>query len=237
MFDNSNPYSSPYAVANQPEATRSDFYKKTYAHLAGAIGAFALLEYIFLSTPAMIGLAQTMMGAWWIVILLAMGASWLADSWAHNSTSKGMQYAGLGLYVVVEAIIFLPLLLIASTYFDGIIAQAGILTAALAFGISVVAFTTKKDFSFLGGFLKIGGFVILGLMALHFIPGINLNLGIWFSAAMVIFAAVAILYNTSNIIHRYSQDQYVGASLGLFASIMLLFWYILRILMSFSSSD
>ena len=56
----------------------------------------------------------------------------------------------------------------------------------------------------------------------------GLNLGIWFSVAMVGFAG-AVPYDTSNVIHEYGEDQYVGASLQLFASFALMLWYVLRI--------
>ena len=58
------------------------------------------------------------------------------------------------------------------------------------------------------------------------------DLGLWFSVGMVALAAGSILYQTSNMVHKYEEDQYVAASLGLFASFMLLFWYILRIFLS-----
>ena len=58
------------------------------------------------------------------------------------------------------------------------------------------------------------------------------NLGLVFSAAMVLLASGAILYDTSRIMNHYSTDQHVAASLQLFASVALLFWYVLRILMS-----
>jgi FtsH-binding integral membrane protein len=166
-----------------------------------------------------------------------MAASWVANKWATSDTSRGMQYAGLGLYVVAEAIIFLPLLLIA-VRFTGqshLVGQAAIITLGLFAGLTFVAFTTKKDFSFLGGVLKISFFVAFGLIAASLLMGFNL--GIWFSGAMVLFAGISILYQTSNIIHNYRPDQHVAASLGLFASVALLFWYVLQILMSLSSSD
>ena len=102
-------------------------------------------------------------------------------------------------------------------------------------GLTFVAFTSKKDFSFLGGVLKIGSFVAIGLIVASLLMGFNL--GIWFSGAMVLFAGVSILYQTSNIIHNYRPDQHVAASLGLFASVALLFWYVLQILLSLNSSD
>ena len=162
----------------------------------------------------------------------------LANKWAHGSASLTTQYAGLSLYVVAEAIIFLPLLLIASKMVadPNLLAKAGIIPLAMFGGLTLVAFTTKKDFSFLGGMLKIGFFVAFGLIvASIFFQG--LNLGIWFSAAMVLLASGSILYSTSNIIHHYQTNQYVAASLSLFASVALLFWYVLRILMSLSGRN
>ena len=116
-----------------------------------------------------------------------------------------------------------------------LVSQAGLVTIAMVLGITAVAFTTKKDFSFLGGFLKIGGFVAMGLIAASFFMPISL--GLWFSGAMVIFASVSILYNTSNLIHHYNTTQYVAASLSLFASVALLFWYVLRLLMVLTGRD
>ncbi len=68
-----------------------------------------------------------------------------------------------------------------------------------------------------------------------FIQG--MPMGIWFSGAMVVLAAGYILYDTSNILHKYRTDQHVAASLALFASVAILFWYILRIMISLSSRD
>ncbi|MFT6182348.1 MAG: FtsH-binding integral membrane protein [Paracoccaceae bacterium] len=238
----SNPYASPYSVAQSPENVRTEFFQKTYLHLAGAIGAFVILEAALFRIP---GIDDTVFGmlqgrfSWLVVLGLFMGASWLANKWATSDTSRGMQYAGLSLYIVAEAIIFLPLLLIASRTSmltgSNLIGQAGLITLGLFAGLTFVAFTTKKDFSFLGGMLKIGAFVAIGLIVASIFMGFNL--GIWFSGAMVLFAGGSILYQTSNIIHHYRSDQYVAASLGLFASVALLFWYILRILMSLRSGD
>jgi FtsH-binding integral membrane protein len=233
----SNPYASPYTVAAQPVDERSAFIRKTYAHLGGAVAVFALLEYFFLQSQAMLNLVAPMMGNWWLVLIVFMGVSWIASKWATSSTSLGMQYAGLALYVVAEAIIFIPILYLAVgvTGSTVVIGQAGIITVALFLGITAVAFITKKDFSFLNSFLMIGGFIALGLIFASMIFGFNL--GIIFSAAMAIFASVAILRDTSNIIHQYGTNQYVAASLGLFASVALLFWYVLQILISLTGRD
>ena len=105
-------------------------------------------------------------------------------------------------------------------------------TLLLFAGLTFVAFTSGKDFTFLGGILKIGGFIALGLILCSVLFGFTL--GLIFSFFMVLFASAAILYDTSKVMHYYSTDQYVAASLELFASVALLFWYILRIVMAMS---
>lgn len=231
-------YANPYTVAAQSVDVRAAFIRSTYGHLAGAVLAFALLEAALLSIP---GIANTVFGllgaspySWLIVLGVFMFASHVANKWAMSSTSKSTQYMGLGLYIVVEALIFIPLLLLAQlkTGDSSLILKAGGVTALLFAGLTLIAFTTKKDFSFLGGMLKIGGMIALGVIVIGVIFPSAITLGFWFSVAMVVFAAGTILYNTSNIIHHYGTDQYVAASLGLFASVALLFWYVLQIFMS-----
>ena len=111
-----------------------------------------------------------------------------------------------------------------------IIIQSGIITAGLFAGLTAVVFLTRKDFSFLYPILAVGFFVSLGFILASLLFGFTL--GNLFSYFMVLFAGGAILYDTSNILHRYRTDQHVAASLSLFASVALLFWYILRIFMS-----
>jgi FtsH-binding integral membrane protein len=230
-------HANPYVVAQAPVDQRSLFIRKTYAHLAGAIGVFVLLEWMLMRIPSIENTVFGLLGAsrysWLIVLGLFMGASWIAEKWARSDTSRGTQYAGLGLLIVAQAVIFLPLLLMARqmTGDASLIGQAGFLTGALFLGLTAVALTTRKDFSFLGGFLKIGFMIALGLIvASIFFEG--LSLGIWFSAGMVLLAAGSILRTTGNMIHHYRTDQYVAASLGLFAAVAMMFWYVLRILMS-----
>ena len=239
MFDS---YANPYVVAASTESVRAAFIRKTYGHLAGAILAFVAIEFALFQIPGIeqkvFGLLSQSRFSWLIVLGGFMFVSHIANKWAMSSTSLRTQYLGLSVYVVAEALIFLPLLLMAKLYTgdSSIIGKAGLITLAMFGGLTVIAFTTRKDFSFLGGMLKIGFFVAMGLIVASFFFG-GLNLGIWFSAAMVLLASGSILYSTSNIIHHYRTDQYVAASLGLFASVALLFWYVLRILMALTGRD
>jgi FtsH-binding integral membrane protein len=219
-------------------SVRADFIRRTYQHLAWAVLGFIVVEALLLQWSGAQGLVRTMTGGYsWLIVLAAfMGVSWLAEKWAHSGTSPQMQYAGLALFVVAEAIIFLPLLYIAA-YFSSpnVIPTAGIVTALLFGGLTYIAFTTRRDFSFLGNILSLGGFVALGVIVASMLFG--LNLGVFFAGLMVAYAGAAILYNTSNIMHEYRPDQHVAAALALFASVALLFWYVLRIVMAFTGDD
>lgn len=110
------------------------------------------------------------------------------------------------------------------------IAQAGVITGTLFLGLTAAVLMTKTDFSFLRTGLVVGFFIALGLIVAGTIFGFNL--GLWFSVGMVLLAAGSILYSTYQIKNEFGTDQYVPAALSLFASLMLLFWYVLQILMS-----
>ena len=235
MEDYTHSYQGSAAMA--AAADRSTFIRRTYAHVAGAIVVFALLEGLLIQAGAgevMMNLLGASKFAWLILLAAFMGVSWLANRWAHSNTSQGVQYAGLGLYVVVEAIIFLPILTIAAKYMNpAILTQAAFITGGLVAGITAVALLTKKDFSFLGPILTIAGFIALGTIVASLLFGFSL--GLIFTSFMLLFAGGSVLYTTSNIFHQYRVDQHVAASLALFASIALLFWYVLRLLMSLRS--
>ncbi len=221
-------------VAEASQNERAKFIQRTYIHLAGAVAAFVLLEFALLNSP----LAEMIFNLiaanrfMWLAVLGGFALlGWLARELASRTSSLQSQYMGLGLYVVAEAIIFVPLLFIAINFSGpSVLPNAVVLTGALFAGLTAIAFTTNKDFSFLRGALTMGGFLILGVILCSVL--FNFSLGLWFSLAMVVFAGAAILYDTSNIIHHFSTEQYVAASLELFASVALLFWYILQILMS-----
>mgnify|MGYP002742083965 CR=1 FL=1 len=235
-----NNYNTNYQNNNAPELVsyatnveQATFYRKTYSHVAMALLAFIAVEAILLNVVPESLIISMVSGKW--VWLLILGGFWLGSILASKWTQaqdKNTQYMGLGLYVLLEAVIFMPIIFLAMYFTDGtaILSQAGIITLALFGGLTAVVFLTRVDFSFLRSILVIGGFVALGLIVAGAIFGFDL--GLWFSVAMVALAAGGILYETYNIKNVYSTDQYVGAALQLFSSIMLLFWYILRILMS-----
>jgi FtsH-binding integral membrane protein len=228
---------APLAIETD-RSERAAFIRRTYAHLAGAILAFILLELAFFNIavpalglePLLVGYLHSF-GLQLIVMLAFIGVGYLARYWAMNGSSQEMQYAGLSLFVVAEAVIFVPILYIGA-HFGGptIFAQAGILTMSLFAGLTVTVFLTRKDFSFLGPILAIASFIMLGVVLCGFFFG-GFTLGLGFSVIGVILAAGFILYDTSNIMLHFRTDQHVAAALDLFASVAYLFFHILRILL------
>jgi FtsH-binding integral membrane protein len=215
---------------------RAQFIRKTYLLLAAAILGFVVVEtFLFVSGAAGAILTVLSTGGrmgWLLVLAAFMGISYLANRWAMSDVSNATQYLGLAVYVIAEAVIFVPMIAIAM-YASGdgsILVKAGIVTLGLFLGLTATVFLTRTDFSFLGPILAIGGFMALGFIVASALFGFSL--GSVFAFAMVAFAGTAILYNTSNVMQRFNTNQYVAASLTLFASIALLFWYILSIFSS-----
>lgn len=224
-------YDRNQPVALRSEETRAEFITKTYLHLFGAILAFTLLEMAYFLTGLAVPIAMALLGTSWLLVLGGfVVVSWLATRIAHVAESPGAQYAALGAYVIAESIIFVPLLLIAQMAAPGVIQSAAMVTLFGFTGLTVVVFSTRRDFSFLGGLLGWCGIVALTLIVAGVVFGFEL--GTFFSVAMIALAGGAILHDTSKVLHHFPEDRYVAAALELFASVALLFWYVLRLYLS-----
>jgi FtsH-binding integral membrane protein len=215
---------------------RVAFIRKTYGHLLGAVLLWVALVAAILNVPA---LTNMVIGMWnispWMIFGLYFVGSMVAQAMANSRSSQGVQYLGLGLYTLVEAIVFAPLLLFLSMWQGGteIISQAGILTLIIFGGLTAVVMLTKKDFSFMRNVLWLCSLAAFGLIIASMFGGISL--GLWFVVGMIVLMSGFILYDTSNVLHHYHESQYVAASLKLFASLATLFWYVLHLTAAFSN--
>jgi FtsH-binding integral membrane protein len=235
-----NPYAAadvgvPAAFAD--ESARAGFIRRTYTHLFAAIVALIAIEGLIFSLVPEEQMTRLVQGISPWTWLLALGAfmvvGWVARSWASNGASQGKQYAGLSLYVVAEAVLLFPLLYVAVVFVDPQTPLlAAVITLAVFGGLTAFVFVTGADFSGIGRYLALGGITAMAAIFAGAVMGFSL--GLWFSVAMVALASGYILYDTSNVMHHYRTDQHVAAALALFASVVLLFWYVLRILMAFS---
>ena len=235
-----NDYYRGMSAADSEASVRGAFIRRTYAHVAGAILAFVGIEAILFKTGFAEDFVRQLFGTGYGMLILLGGfiiGGMVARRMANSQTSTFFQYMGLSAYVMLECLIFLPLLYIAEVKFPGqhVAAQAGIVTLAAFAGLTMVVMVSGKDFSFLGPILGALSFVALGLIIVSLVFG-GISLGTWFSAAMVMLAAGFIVYDTSNVMHRYRPTQHVAASLALFASVALMFYYILLLFLG-SRSD
>jgi uncharacterized protein len=243
MSSADNPYQASMwgnVAAQAAPNERVAFIRKTYLHLLGAVLAFCGLEVLYLNTSLAGDMMQRMAsggnGALFITLILFVGCSWLARSWASSSTSVGMQYAGLALYVFAQSLIFVPILYYAAHYAGpDVIPTAGLITLLLFAGLTASVFISGKDFSFLRTGLTVAGLAAVGLIVCSWLFGFNL--GTLFTVAIIALACGYILYDTSNVLHKYQIGQHVAASLALFASVALLFMYILDLVMRMQSRN
>lgn len=234
-------YPSQTAAAAPPSA-RAAFVRRTYGHLLGAVLAFIGIEAALLQTTLGVEFLQMLRVnnlAWVGLMVLFVAGGYAAQALARSRNAPAVQYAGLALYVLLEAVIFLPILTIAThaPQFAGkdLPLQAGIVTVAVFGGLTAAVFLSGKDFSFLGPILWVGALLALGLVIAAVLFGFSL--GLVFTGAMIALAAGFIVYDTSNVMHHYGTDQHVAASLELFASVALLFFYVLRLFMLTSRDD
>lgn len=222
-------------VAERSANEKARFIKRTYLHLGAAILAFVGIEAALFSSGVAFDIVRTVFAqkaAWIGLMVLFIAGGYVADYMARSHQSVGVQYAGLSLYVLLEVVIFLPLLALCELQFPGkgVPLQAGMVTLLVFGGLTAGVFLSGKDFSFLGPIISVASMLALGLILGSVFFGFGL--GLVFAVAMVGLCAAAIIYHTSNIMHHYGPNEHVAASLALFASVATMFWYILQIFMS-----
>ena len=223
-----SPYSMP--VSELSADARGAFLVRTYSHLALAIILFVGLEVWFFNSSiagAIVGVFSSV--SWLLVLGGFMILSWLATFLSRPSLSRPVQYVGLIFYVLLQAIITVPLLAVANQSAPGTIASAAQATLGGFFLLTGVVVVTRKDFSFLRTFLIWGG--LLGLATVLCAALFHFDLGTWFSVAMVVLAGGSMLYTTSSIMRDYPENADLAAAIQLFAAVALMFWYVLRLFM------
>ncbi len=223
-------------VAAAPVNERVAFIRRTYAHVFGAILAFAGLSALLISTGVAEKIIRDVFAAnrasGLILMVVFIAGTYVAQSMAQSSKSVGTKYAGLTLYVLLYTLLFVPILTIASDPKYGIgnpqlPLLAGMVTLMVFGGLTAFVFISGKDFSFLGPILCVISLVALGVIIASAFG--LFSLGLVFCSVMVALFAAFIIYDTSNIIHRYHTNEHVAASMALFSSVAMLFYYILML--------
>lgn len=215
------------------ERDEATFLRKTYFNLLGAIAAFVALEVVYFQTGIALALAPVMMGNWLIMLGAFVVLGWVTSYFTSKSASVEAQYLQMGVTIVLQSLIFVPLLVYAVYVSDASVLSSALAVTLTIFGsmTAIVAYS-GKNFSFMGPFLGVIGIAVMIAIVGSLLFGVTL--GFYFSLAMVVFAAAVVLYETSKVVHEYVEGQHVAAATGLFASVALLFYYVL---MSFVSRE
>jgi hypothetical protein len=227
-----NPAATP--VADLDVDSRIAFLGRVYQHLIAAVVAFVLFETLLFMTGVAEGIYDWLAGSGgtWLVILGGfMVVNWLATSAAHDLENPARQYAGLFGLAAADALIFAPFLYyvfnVEGAGGSATVASAAVVTIVGFAGLTAVGLFTRADLSFLRPLVIWAGVMALVLILAAVLFG--LELGVWFSLAMIALAGASILYQTQAILRTYPEQAHVGAAVQLFASVMLLFWYVLRL--------
>jgi modulator of FtsH protease len=206
---------------------RLEFVRKVYSLFFLGLMICAGGVYISYSNPAVFFKAR--IGLW-------IGAAVLLIISAFSATLRRTRPWNFVLLFAVTSMLGLAcgpaFFLIQAKGAGAVLLQAFILTAGIFGGLTAYAWMSKKDFSFLGGFLTIAILgLILATVVYMFIPGAT-GLGFAIACAGVVIMAGFVLYDTSNILKRYDTEEYVAGALDLFLDFFNMFWYIVRILLA-----
>ncbi|MGI9622744.1 MAG: Bax inhibitor-1/YccA family protein [Acidimicrobiales bacterium] len=223
-------YTAP--VITLGEDARIAFMMKVYQHIGLAIAAFIGIEFLLFTSGAAEWAYDFLAGsggAWLLFLGLFMVGSFIAAQATSDLSNPGRQYAGLFGTAALEALIFAPFLWYVFKVQDSAndVWIAAVITAMGFVALSAVAWVTRRDLSFIRPLVMWGGVAALLLIVSSLLFG--WHLGTWFSVAMIAVAGGAILYTTQKALRSYPEQAYVAAAVQLFAALMTMFWYVLRI--------
>ncbi len=212
----------PRGVTSAASVTTTErlvFIKKVYSLLAMSMGTAAIGAYLG-SGPLLLLVAPNMMLFFILQIALIFFASFAARK-------PGLNMVALFSFTTVSGLTLGPLLYQVG---PSIAAEAFALTAITFAGLSMYVVYSKKDFSFMSGFLMTGLIVLVvgGLLNMFFIQSGMMHFVM--SGASVLLFSGFILYDTSNILRYYGTDEYVSATLALYLDVLNLFIALLSIL-------
>ena len=215
-----------YQHAAVSEAEVSKLFRNTYSLLALTMAFSAMVAFVSMSLnlphP---GLIVTLVGFY---VLLFLTTKLRNSAWGLVSTFAFTGFLGYTIGPILNAYLSLP---------NGgqLVTMALGMTALVFFGLSAYAILSRKDFSFLSGFIMAGFIVLLCAVVASFLIQIS-GLQLAISAGFVLFSSAVILYQTSAIIHG-GEDNYIMATITLFVSIYNLFLSLLQLLGIFGSDD
>lgn len=227
-----NYQSNMYQMAAPSLEIRQQVLRNTYMLLAlsmipTAIGAMIgiNLSFSFLAASPIMG-SLLLMGGMYFMMFMVM---------KNKETFAGVVW--LMAFTFLMGLLLGPLLSFALRIPNGanLILLAAVLTSAVFFVMTAIAFTVKKELSFLTNFLAVGGVVLfIAIIASMFLrmPGFYLMI----CGGFVIFSSLMILWQVNQIV-RGGETNYISATLSIYISLYNLFTSLLQIILAFSGND
>jgi modulator of FtsH protease len=198
---------------------------------------YTLLSMTLLFSAGMAALSMTVdlgRGTYLVSTLLAFGLIWFALPRTANSA------AGLGVVFAITGLLGFGLGPMLSMYLKLPNGAQTVMTAlggtgAIFLGLSAYALTTRRDFSFMGGFLFVGMIVVLGAGLLNIFLAVPV-LTLVISAAVILLMSGFILHDTSRMVNG-GETNYILATVGLYLSMFNIFVNLLQLLGIAGSDD
>lgn len=224
-----NPYAHAQAIpASEAGITeRARFLQRTYTWLLGGILGFCAVLGAYGQVPIVTQAANALAVSPLLTIVLLLGMAFGVHAIAEKHPINILGYV---VYVVFFGLLIAPFVAYANLQSANVVTQASMITAITFLGLTIYVFTSGKDFSFLGGALRMGLFALIGVALAGMLFGFHL--GVWYSVAGALLFCGYILYDTSAILHHYPTTAHISAAIVLFTDVVLLFKHILFILLS-----
>ncbi|MBK8974514.1 MAG: Bax inhibitor-1 family protein [Planctomycetes bacterium] len=223
---------NPYAYESALPAARADvserarFLQKTYTWLLIGILGFCGVLGAWPHVPALQSLSFALFGNPIVAILVLLGLAFGVHAIAEKHPINIVGYAA---YVLVFGLALAPLVAFANATAPNVVSQASLITAVTFLGLTVYVFSSGRDFSFLGGMLRMGLFALIAVALASWIFGFDV--GIWYSVVAALLFCGYILYDTGQILHRYPTTAHITAAIVLFTDVVILFKHILLLLL------
>jgi len=198
---------------------RIGFLGKTYGMLALCIAAGSIGAYMSM------GLAFPQEHPF-MMLFVMMGGIFLVQGVRHT---PGLNLVALLIFGAITGMAISPLVGMVAAKSGTLVTQAFMTTAVAFVSLTAYTFISGRDFSFLKGFVWVGliSIIVLGLSNYFFFESPLLALGI--SGMGVLLFSAFILYDTSNILRDYPNNEYISAALTLYLDVFLLFQHVLAL--------
>lgn len=216
-------WSTP-VVAEASEETRFNFIRLTYVLFMAGILTAIVSGAICLNVEPVLAIALGILRMPILAFGLIIGGSIAAQALARK---EGINYLALFGFTGLMGFLFAPVI---AMYAPSVVGQAAFLTCAIFGSLTAYVFITRKNFSFMGGMLFIGMIGMILAVAANMFFFKDTNISYWISWGILFLSSGFVLYQTSNLIHEYRENEYCAAALGLFISFFNIFMSLLNIL-------